>query len=50
MKITLAQLIGWCWIAIVLGLYAAEVRYRPSGALGSLLNSFFDSMTASYLH
>ncbi len=49
MKITLIQLIGWCWITAVLCLYAAQVRYRPSGAVGSLLKSFFDSMAASYL-
>lgn len=50
MKITLVQLIGWCWIAVVLCLFAAQIRYRPSGVLGSLLNTFFDAMTASYLH
>lgn len=50
MKKTLPQVVGWCWIAIVLLLYAAQGRYRPSGLIGSLLNSFFDAMKASYLH
>lgn len=51
MKIALAELTGWIWIALVLYLYVAQSpRLRPPGVLGSLLNSFFDAMTASYLN
>lgn len=53
MKITLSQLVGWIWIAAVLYLYIAQNvtnRLTPSGLLGDLLKSFFDAMTAAYLH
>jgi hypothetical protein len=51
MKIVLAKLTGWIWIAVVLYLYVAQSpRLRPSGVLGSLLKSFFDAMAASYLN
>jgi len=50
MKTTLLQLLGCCWIALVLYLYVAQSqRFRPSGAFGDLIRTFFDSMTAAYL-
>ena len=52
MKTTLSQWFGVGWIVAVLYLYVAQsvTRLRPSGLLGDLLNSFFDAMTATYLH
>ena len=50
MKTTLLQFLGWVWIALVLYLFIAQIqRFRPSGVLGDLIKSFFDSMTAVYL-
>lgn len=52
MKVTLSPVLGWVWIVAVLYLYVVEraIRLRPPGLLGDLLKSFFEAMTASYLH